>query len=140
MRLINKDTDYAIRALCYVAKRQSEALAVSELSGELEISYAFLRKIFHKLQTHDIVHSQKGKGGGFSLARGADKICISNIMEIFQGPVTIGNCAIGKKVCHQLDDCVLRRKLHVIKENMVSEMRALTIQSLLNDEMEQSKK
>ncbi len=138
MRLINKDTDYAITALCYLAERQNEVPSVSALSGELEISYSFLRKIFHILQTQDIVHSQKGKGGGFSLARGAGKIRIIDIMEIFQGPITIGNCAIGKKVCRQLDDCVLRGKLQTIRENMVSELRELTIESLITNQVEES--
>ena len=63
MRLISKDMDYAITALCYVAKRGGQAIAVSELARELETSYAFLRKMLHILQKQGFVNSQRGKGG-----------------------------------------------------------------------------
>ena len=111
-----------------------KAVSASLLAEELEISYAFLRKIFHVLQKHGVVQSRKGKGGGFFLARSADNILVSDIMEIFQGPITMGNCATHQKVCRRFAGCVLRTKLDTVRQHMVAELRELTIASLLGEE------
>ena len=47
MKLINRDTDYAIKALMRIARNDSGKISVSQLSRELGIPYSFLRKILH---------------------------------------------------------------------------------------------
>ncbi|MCX5702041.1 MAG: hypothetical protein NTW64_03570 [Candidatus Omnitrophica bacterium] len=49
MKLITRDTDYAIRALCYIAKNKNEIISVRELVTKLKIPRPFLRKGQFKL-------------------------------------------------------------------------------------------
>jgi len=68
MNLITRDVDYAIRAICCIAKRKEGLYSVAEIAKCLKIPHPFLRKIFQVLNKGNIVHSYKGKTGGFKLA------------------------------------------------------------------------
>lgn len=131
MKLITKDTDYAIAALVQLAKRNGATVPVSELAGELRISHAFLRKILYILGRNNIVNSCRGIGGGFSLAREPADIAVGDIVEILQGPVRLNDCVMGNDICERKESCVLRIKLEAMETRLVSELMALTIAALI---------
>ena len=134
MKLITKNTDYAIRALCTMAENNNDKKisSVSELVKELKIPRPFLRKILQILHKEKILNSYKGQGGGFSLAIAPDKIFIVNLIEIFQGPLKLNNCAFIKNICPDVNSCRLRRKIDSIERHVLSELKSTTITSLLN--------
>ena len=49
MKLITRDTDYAIRALCCIAGSGKKELSVRDLTDRLAMQRPFLRKILQKL-------------------------------------------------------------------------------------------
>ena len=132
MKLLTKNTDYAITALCHVAEGDQETYSVSDLAGELKISHSFLRKILQDLRKAGILNSRKGTGGGFSLALSPDRIPVYDIISVFQGDVLLTECAIRGKVCHRLGDCALQRRLNQIERRLISDFKALTIESLIS--------
>jgi Rrf2 family protein len=68
MKLINRDTDYAVKALLYITKKKPERISVSELVNVLDIPKPFLRKTLQTLNREGVLNSSKGKVGGFGLA------------------------------------------------------------------------
>ena len=134
MKLITKNTDYAIRALCTMAESNNDKkiFSVSELVKVLKIPRPFLRKILQILHKEKILNSYKGQGGGFSLAIAPDKIFVVKLIEIFQGPLKLNNCAFIKNICPDVNSCRLRRKIDSIERHVLSELKSTTITSLLN--------
>ena len=65
--LINRKTDYALRALVYLANKQTEWTSVKEISDKMKIPEIFLAKIIQILAKNKIVESQRGKLGGVKL-------------------------------------------------------------------------
>lgn len=131
MRLIKRDTDYAIRALCFAAQDEERTISASELVKELKIPRPFLRKLLQTLNKKGILVSYKGKGGGFELARPAEDIVIADIIEIFQGPLRVNECLFKKKICNDIRTCLLKRRIDAIKKFIISEFKSITIASLL---------
>ncbi|MDD5737554.1 MAG: Rrf2 family transcriptional regulator [Candidatus Omnitrophica bacterium] len=134
-KLVTRNTDYAVRALCYMAARGKEeegVTSVTELVKELGMPRPFLRKILQKLNTAKLLISQKGKGGGFKLAKPAEKIFITEVMQIFQGPFKINDCMFKRKICPNRKGCFLRRKLEAIEEYAVAQLKGVTIKEILN--------
>ncbi|MDZ7837922.1 MAG: Rrf2 family transcriptional regulator [Actinomycetota bacterium] len=72
------------------------------------------------LSNGNILHSTRGKGGGFSLARPAEDIYLLEIMEIFQGKFELLQCVFNKDICSNIKDCLLRRKIMVNQGLMYS--------------------
>lgn len=131
MKLITRDTDYAVRALSFIAQRKGEIISVESLAANLKIPRPFLRKILQLLNKRRVLKSYKGQGGGFRLRISPDKIFLSDIMEVFQGGLKLNSCLFKRKICPNRSVCALRRKINRIEEGMISELKTITIGSLL---------
>lgn len=131
VKLITRDVDYAIRALCYMAQTKKERVSVSELVKELNVPRPFLRKILQILNKKGLLKSQKGKGGGFQLAALPDKIFLVDLIEIFQGPFKLNECVLKKEICYDIKGCILRKRIGDIEKNLVKELKVITLRSLL---------
>jgi Rrf2 family protein len=131
MKLITRDTDYALRAVCYIAKCKKKTVSVSELVKELKIPRPFLRKGLQVLNKKGILKSYKGLGGGFQLARPAHKIFLVDLMGIFQGPFKLNECRFKKIICPNISKCTLRKKINVIERFVIRELRSISVGSLL---------
>jgi len=133
MKLITRNTDYSLRALCFIVKRRGKIISVRELVKELKTPRPFLRKILQILNRKKILRSYKGQGGGFSLAVAANKIYLLDLMEIFQGPLRLNECFLKKMVCPDKNSCGLRKKINDIERYVIKELRTITIASLLRE-------
>ncbi|MFA5316954.1 MAG: Rrf2 family transcriptional regulator [Dehalococcoidales bacterium] len=135
-KIVTRNTDYAVRALCYMAARERKEkggiITVTELVKELGMPRPFLRKIHQKLNAAKLLISKKGKGGGFRLARQADKIFITQVMEIFQGPFKLNDCMFKRKICPNRKACFMRKKLEAIEKFAAAQLKGVTIKEILN--------
>lgn len=131
MKLITRDTDYALRALCFIAKSKEKIVSVSQLVKELKIPRPFLRKILQVLNQKGILRSYKGQGGGFLLAGPANKIFLVDLIEIFQGPLRLNECFFKKMDCPNQNTCNLKKKIDAIERYVLKELKSITIVSLL---------
>lgn len=80
-----KFTEYALRSLACLARNQ-QRMSVREIARQEQLHPASLAKIMHRLCWHGLVHSVRGRQGGFWLARDATHIPLKEVVEIFQGP------------------------------------------------------
>ncbi len=131
MKLITRDTDYAVRALCYMAGTKKQMISVPDLVKELKVPRPFLRKILQTLNKRGVLRSSKGRGGGFVLAVAANKIFLVDLIEIFQGPLRLNECIFKKRVCPNRTTCRLKKKIDAVERYVISELESVTIMSLL---------
>jgi len=130
MKLITRDTDYALRALCFIAKRKDKIVPVPELVAELKIPRPFLRKILQVLNKKRILKSYKGQGGGFLLAVPANRIFLVDLIGIFQGPFRLNECFLKKMACPDTKTCALRKKIDNIERGVITGLKSITLASL----------
>lgn len=131
MKLITRDTDYALRAVCFIARHNREIITTGRLVRELKIPRPFLRKILQVLNKKKILKSHKGRLGGFLLAVPPARLFLVSLIEIFQGPLKLNECFFKKKICPNTDTCSLRRKITHIEKYVIKELNSITIASLL---------
>jgi len=131
MKLITRDTDYAVRALCYIANEKNRVIAVSELVRELKIPRPFLRKILQSLHNAGVLKSYKGAGGGFILCCHPSKLALGNIIKIFQGALRLNECLFRQRVCPKRSYCSLRSRIVNIEKRVIKELDSITIAGLL---------
>jgi Rrf2 family protein len=131
MKLINRDVDYAARALVFIARANKPTVSVVKMTAEVGVSGPFLRKIMQKLQKAGFVHSVKGKGGGFSLARSPKSINLSQLIAALQGEIRLNECVFRQKLCQQHASCILRHKIAAMESRLVSEIEGITLSDLI---------
>jgi Rrf2 family protein len=133
MKVLNKNTDYAVRALLSLAGSQGVYMSAKTIATDQDIPYQFLRRILQELIRHELVVSREGASGGFMLKRDPDGIGLRELIEIFQGPVQVSECLFRKKLCVNRARCVLRHQILRIEQVVRDEFEKITIGSLLRD-------
>jgi len=131
MKLITRDTDYAVRALCYIALKNPAVISAKELIECLNVPRSFIRKILQKLNKIGLLRSQKGLGGGFTLAIGAKEITLCSLVEAMQGPILLSEHTFRGECCPEIKACLLKKRLDTIEKKIVEELRTITIDSMM---------
>lgn len=131
MKLLTRDTDYAVRAICFIARSREKKASVAELTLSLGMPKSFLRKILQRLSEEGLLKSAKGKGGGFTLAARPDDIVLLGLMRIFQGGLNLNNCFLKKRICPEKNVCRLRKEIGLIEKDTAAALSKISIASLL---------
>lgn len=112
MRL-NKQTDYALRALMYLAKQeQGKRIYAQEIAKNYDMPINHLTKIIHKLGQLSYIHTYRGRNGGIELGKAKEEILIRQVIVDFEPslhPADCDNCLLN-------DDCGLRQHLTIASE------------------------
>jgi Rrf2 family cysteine metabolism transcriptional repressor len=134
MRVITKETDYAIRAVVHLAGRPGALVTSAEISAEERIPLQFLRRILGRLLKAGLVTSREGVAGGVSLRAGPEEIRVLDIMRVFQGEVALSECMFRRRLCANRRTCVLRRHIREIEKTLADEFAAISIADLLREQ------
>ncbi|OGR69294.1 MAG: hypothetical protein A2081_05615 [Elusimicrobia bacterium GWC2_61_19] len=131
MKLLNRDVDYAARALVFMARANKPTVSVAQMEGTIGVTRPFLRKIMQKLHKAGILVAVKGKGGGFALARRPETITLAGLVAVLQGPLKLNDCVFRKKICQNHGACLLRHKIAAVEARLISEIEGITIKDLI---------
>lgn len=74
-------TDYSLRVLMQAAIRHPERVTIDEVAKAYGISRNHLIKIINELGRAGFLVTQRGRSGGFTLARPADRILVSEVVK-----------------------------------------------------------
>ncbi len=133
MKLITKDTDYAIRALQCIAANKNKIVTVCGLSEKLCMPRSFLRKILQILNKKGVLKSCKGKGGGFCLNMSPSKINVLALIEIFQGPFHLCEHVFQGRNCPDSRSCYFKKRLDGLEEKAAKELSLITIAKIIKN-------
>jgi Rrf2 family transcriptional regulator, iron-sulfur cluster assembly transcription factor len=97
---------YAVMAMVELAARQERAakpsagknvapVSLAEIAAAQMLSLAYLEQLFGPLRRAGLVASARGPGGGYRLARPADDISISAIVDAVDEPIRATRCDAG---------------------------------------------
>jgi Rrf2 family protein len=79
-------TEYALLALIYLARHEGEGyISVQTIASAQGISPKFLEQILLILKRAKYLRSLRGQGGGYALAKPADKIHLAEVIRLFDG-------------------------------------------------------
>lgn len=96
---------YAVMAMVELAAREqgSEAaprqVSLAEIANAQHLSLAYLEQLFGPLRRAGLVASARGPGGGYRLARPAEGISISEIVDAVDEPIQATRCDAGSPGC-----------------------------------------
>ncbi|MEN3952992.1 Rrf2 family transcriptional regulator [Iodidimonas sp. SYSU 1G8] len=92
--MLSQKAKYALKALLVLAERAPGVpVQVADLSEQGNIPRKFLELIMLELKKHGIVHSQRGKHGGYMLASPPAEISFGAVVRAMDGPLAPIPCA-----------------------------------------------
>jgi Rrf2 family protein len=84
---ISAKADYAIRAMLELAAHGPELVKSDLLIEHQGLPRKFVEAILGELRRGDLVRSQRGADGGYTLARPPAKITLGSIIRVVDGPL-----------------------------------------------------
>jgi len=86
----SRKAEYALRAVTAMSRSTpGTVFSIQSLSHEEGIPLKFLEQILLVLRKGGLLHSKRGAGGGYHLARPANRITLGEILEQVDGPLDI---------------------------------------------------
>ena len=113
--MLSQKAKYAMRALLYLARAEpDQPVLISEIASEQAVPKKFLELILLDLKRHGLVHSYRGKKGGYLLAKPPEQIFFGQVIRIIDGPLAQLPCA-SRTAYRRCDDCQDERTCEIRK-------------------------
>ncbi len=129
--MISRGATYAVRALVFLADRAVDRWLLSrEIAKELSLPPQFLSKILGTLAVEGILMSQRGRAGGFRLARKAEEISLLDVIEPFDHLGSRRHCVLGQGICTDSRPCPIHDKWKAISDNFLQVLQTTSIADL----------
>ena len=132
MDILRRNTDYALRAMVYLAKHYEDGLvSAREVSQKGDIPYQLASKLLQKLHKVGLIESSMGPKGGFRLSKALSDICLLEIIEAIQGKVLLSRCLLGDDICPHQKSCKVRTKLAELEKSINSYLGSVTLEKIV---------
>lgn len=93
--MFTQTAEYALRAAVTLAS-QDGSLTTAEIAEHTQVPPQYLSKVLQGLQKAGIVTAQRGKYGGYFLARPAHQISVLDVVNATSPLLRIQHCPLGK--------------------------------------------
>lgn len=132
-RVISQTADYALRAIVCLASQPDSAKTTEQIAQGTHVPAGYLSKVLRTLGRANLVRSQRGLGGGFSLVRSASELSVLEVINAVDPIERITKCPLGHDE-HGTRLCLLHQRLDKAIALIEDVFRQCTIADLLNDE------
>lgn len=129
--------EYGLRCLLQLARTGgTEAnLTITGISREEGLSVAYVGKLMRILRIGGFVESVRGQEGGYSLARPAERILVSDVLAVLGGKIYeqdfCSNFAGNEDECLHSFSCSIRPLWHRVQDAIDGALRNLTVADLM---------
>lgn len=93
--------------MCLARRAPGTVVMIDEVSREEEIPKSFAAKIFQSLVRAGLVRSNRGTGGGFTLARDPEQVTVLDVIEAIEGKIAFQRCLTEPTQCNHQGGCAL---------------------------------
>lgn len=134
--MFSKATEYALRAVIYIAQKSSEEnkLSLPQIAKAINSPRSFTAKIIQQLTSgQKIIRSSTGPGGGFYITEKAKKLPVRMILEIMEKDHVLDKCVLGLKKCSDATACPMHSQYKHIRAELRQLFDSKTIQDLANE-------
>lgn len=130
--MLNQTAEYALRTAVHLAEHGTDrAIPASDLAFALSIPSNYLSKILHQLARDGLLTSQRGKSGGFRLARPVSEITLIDIVGPFDAVETKRGCLMGRPTCSDATPCQAHEGWKALGASLADFFRNTTLDTLI---------
>jgi len=124
---------YGLKALVHLSTLEpGETTQAFDIADANNIPKKFLDAILGDLRNAGVIHSKKGPGGGYMLARAPSQIKIGQVIRTLDGPLAPISCdsRTNYQPCRDCDDvktCVIRLSMMRVRDATSEILDRLTL-------------
>jgi len=127
-------TNYAMRSLQLAALKAPDLIRVDDVVRVHGLARPHIVKIVHELGLAGYIETQRGRGGGFRLARPAQDIIVGDVVRLTEGPIDLVECFNpDQNTCPLIGICKLSRALQEATRAFMAVLDDLTLADIASN-------
>ena len=134
--MISTKGRYALRVMLDLADQAEGYLSLKEIADRQQISVKYLESIAAILNRSGLVRSQRGKDGGYCLARPAGEITAAQVLRLTEGTLSPVACpSLEGNPCQRAETCKTLPLWRVLDETIDRTLSSVTLEDLLHGQI-----
>jgi Rrf2 family transcriptional regulator, nitric oxide-sensitive transcriptional repressor len=128
--MFSQTVEYALRAVVFLANEAPQARTTDQIAAATRVPKAYLSKVLQGLARHDVVHTQRGVGGGITLRKTPAELTILEVVNAVEPIERIHTCPLGLAT-HGKHLCPLHRRMDDALATVEEAFRNSTLAEIL---------
>src|SRR3954452_15970716 len=124
--MFSQKVEYALRAVTHLAAKSPAARTVEQIAQVTRVPQAYLAKVIQELVHAGVLRSQRGVGGGISLAKPPTELTILEVVNAVDPIKRIRTCPLGL-AAHGVNLCPLHRRVDNALATVEEAFRSTTL-------------
>ena len=128
--MLSQTVEYSLRAIVWLAAHADDPQTTQQIAAATLVPAGYLAKVMQSLGRGGLVTAQRGKRGGFLLARPADEVSVLEVINTVEPIQRIRECPLGI-AAHGSHLCPLHKRLDAAMATIEEAFRATSIAQVL---------
>jgi len=121
-----------------VIKDEKAMNTAKELAEVTNIPLPTVTRVLKMLSNGELLDSQRGPQGGYSLARSAKEISVAEVIETMEGPISLTECASDDCGCSYEASCAVGKPWQKINKAINEVLQSISLAEMgIRDESQQ---
>jgi len=131
--MLSQKTRYALKAMLELAALPAgESLSCAQVASRCQVPVKFLEAILGELKRAGMVHGERGRSGGYRLARAAESISFGSLVRLMEGPLALLPCVSVTQYqpcedCVDVQTCELRKAFRLVRDSTAAILDGWTL-------------
>ena len=134
--MFSKACEYGIKASVYIidSSLKNQKVSMKEVAEAIDSPEAYTSKILQQLSRNNIIQSEKGPTGGFSVEKEKiDQLNLSMIVSAIDGDSIYEGCGLGFHHCNENKPCVIHHQYKTIRDDLKTMLENTLLVDLSED-------
>ncbi|MCO6432243.1 MAG: Rrf2 family transcriptional regulator [Deltaproteobacteria bacterium] len=132
--ILSQTAQYALRIMTHISLVQgARPVRAKEIAMSIRSPSPYVSKVLRKLVTAGLLRAERGHGGGFVLARPAEKILFCHVLEAVQPVKEVKQCIFGWRKCNPDNPCILHHRWNAVSSSFEEWARHTSLADIQND-------
>lgn len=131
--MLSQKARYALKAMLALARAGGdEPMLIGDIAEAENVPKKFLELILLDLKKRGLVHSMRGRSGGYVLGKPPADISFAEIIRIIDGPLALAPCASRTAFrkcddCEDVETCAIRKVLVHVRDSTADILEGRTL-------------
>ena len=134
--MFSKACEYGIKASVYIidSSLKNQKVSMKDVAKAIDSPEAYTSKILQQLTRNDIIQSEKGPTGGFSVEKEkVEQLNLSMIVAAIDGDAIYEGCGLGFHQCSESKPCVIHSQYKTIRDDLKTMLENTLLVDLSED-------
>ncbi len=134
--MFSKACEYGIKASVYIidCSLKNEKVSMKDVAKAIDSPEAYTSKILQQLSRNNIIQSEKGPTGGFSVEKDKiEQLNLSMIVAAIDGDAIYKGCGLGFHQCNESKPCIIHHQYKSIRGDLKTMLEKTLLVDLSED-------